>query len=60
MIGVYIYEFIGTEWRTSINVVPGWEVGVILFGAMFKLLPNWRHLCYATTALGGPVVFLFW
>lgn len=59
VIGVYIYEFIGTEWRTSINVVPGWEVGVILFGAMFKLLPNWRHLCYATTALGGPVVFLF-
>ncbi|XP_057316970.1 solute carrier family 22 member 7-like isoform X4 [Hydractinia symbiolongicarpus] len=58
VISVYMLEYIGTKWRTPIGLIPSWALGVTVLGGMFKLLPNWRHLCYATAALGSPFVLL--
>jgi len=60
LISVYYLEFIATKWRTIIGVIPTWAVGVTIFGFMFKLFPNWRHLCFATSILGSPFIIVLW
>ncbi|XP_066923907.1 organic cation transporter protein-like [Clytia hemisphaerica] len=53
---IYMLEFIGTKWRTLCATFPAWGMGVILFGALIKALPNWRHMCYLAAALNVPMV----
>jgi len=58
IIHLFLLEFVGTKWRTLVSLVPFWGIGVMLFGIMFKVLPNWRHLCLATGAIGTPIILL--
>jgi len=57
---MFMMEFVGTKWRTFVGLIPFWGGGVMLFGVLFKVLPNWRHLCIATGCLGAPVIVLLW
>jgi len=60
IIQMFMLEFVGTKWRTITGVIPFWGTGVMLFGIMFKVLPNWRHLCIVTALLGAPIILLLW
>ena len=51
LVKIYIIKLLGTKWRTFAGVIPMWGLGITFFGVVFKLLPNWRHLCIATGIL---------
>ena len=58
---IYVLEYVGTSWRSTIGFIPFWAGGVIILGGLYSLLPNWRHLCIITGALGLPfVIFMWW
>jgi len=58
--GMMQAEFVGTQYRTVISIFSVWGFGVIIFGFMFKLIPNWRHLCIATAVVSIPILILLW
>ena len=47
-------EYVGTRWRTIAACLPMWGIGVMMFGVVFKFLPNWRHLCITAAVLDLP------
>ena len=51
-------EYVGTRWRTIAACLPMWGLGVMMFGVVFKVLPNWRHLCITASVLGLPSFIL--
>ncbi|XP_057300027.1 solute carrier family 22 member 7-like isoform X1 [Hydractinia symbiolongicarpus] len=62
LVSVYALEFISTEWRTIMGIVPiiAWGIGVVLFGIAIKIIPHWRHLCYTIAGLGAPFAVMLW
>ena len=60
-VNCFMLEYIGIRWRTITTCFPTWGIGIMLFGALFKVLPNWRHLCIAAAVVGLPTsIFLLW
>ena len=60
-VNCFMLEYIGIRWRTITTCFPTWGIGIMLFGALFKVLPNWRHLCIAAAVVGLPTsILLLW
>jgi len=52
----YFVEYIGISWRTSMNTIPFWSVGVITFGISMMYVDDWSKLALGSAICMTPLL----